>query len=41
MNTTETMRYVQTLELPAALRGMDGLEAAVPEFTATPKLTPQ
>lgn len=33
MNTTETMRYVQTLELPAALRGMDGLEAAVPEFT--------
>lgn len=33
MNSTETMHYVQTLELPTVLRGMEGLEAAVPEFT--------
>lgn len=33
MSTTDVMRYVQTLELPAVLRGMEGLEAAVPEFT--------
>lgn len=33
MTTTDAVHYVQTLELPAVLRGMEGLEAAAPEFT--------
>jgi len=32
MSMTDSMAYVQTLELPAVLRGMEGLEAAAPEF---------
>jgi hypothetical protein len=33
VNTADAIHYAQALELPAALRGMEGLESAVPEFT--------
>jgi hypothetical protein len=33
VSTTDAKRYVEALDLPAVLRGMEGLESAAPEFT--------